>query len=375
MSDPLYPAYTVIAFITAFIVLIPLPWHLQAWNAGTCLFMIWTSISCLNLAINSILFHSTAVDLAPVWCDISSRLLVAQGVAIPAASLCINRRLYKIASISSVARVTHAEKRRSVLVDMAIGLGIPLLQIVMQYIVSGHRYDIFEDIGCLPFTYNTPVAYPLSIVWPVVIGLVSALYCILTLRAFFKRRVQFNQFLSRNNSLTANRYFRLMGLATTELLCTTPIAAYGMWLNIQNSPISPWISWADTHFNYSQVDQYPALLWRASRNTVISFEMTRWSPVFCGIVFFAFFGFAGEARRHYREIFVHARTTMQRPFKKVTTGKQCPDSPLPSYAVHTDSVSLTFKPQVFMLDKFGEKGSPFDITKSQISDSDSSTIV
>ena len=77
---------------------------------------------------------------------------------------------------------------------MSIGLGIPILQMVLrmsgfffhdevpltnisEFIVEGHRYNIFEDIGCYPFTFNTPIAFPLSIVWPLVIGLVSAVYC------------------------------------------------------------------------------------------------------------------------------------------------------------------------------------------------------
>ncbi|KAJ3559563.1 hypothetical protein NM688_g264 [Phlebia brevispora] len=302
MSDPSYPAYPILAFLASALVLVPLPWHLQAWNAGTCLYMIWTSISCFNLALNSVLWHDNAINFAPVWCDISSRVIVAMAVALPAASLCIMRRLYKIASVQ-IAGISYAEKRKAVMIDLSIGLGIPVLQIVMQYIVSGHRFDIFEDVGCFPFTYNTPVAYPLSLTWPLVIGLVTAIYCVLILRAFFKRRVQFSEYLSLNSGLTANRYFRLMALATVELFCTVPVAAYGLYLNIGLSQIQPWISWSDTHFNYSQVDQYPAILWRMDRQTVIGMEMTRASPVICAFIFFAFFGFADEAHRNYRKAY------------------------------------------------------------------------
>lgn len=46
-----------------------------------------------------------------------------------------------------------------------------------EYIVQGHRFNIFEDIGCYPFTYNVPPAYALVSSWPLVIGLVSAVYC------------------------------------------------------------------------------------------------------------------------------------------------------------------------------------------------------
>jgi hypothetical protein len=46
-----------------------------------------------------------------------------------------------------------------------------------EYVVSGHRFNIFEDIGCFPATYNTTLAYPLVYAWPLVIGLISAVYC------------------------------------------------------------------------------------------------------------------------------------------------------------------------------------------------------
>ena len=75
-----------------------------------------------------------------------------------------------------------------------------------------------------------------------------------------------------------------------------------MYLNISYG-VQPWISWSDTHFNYSQVDQYPALLWQMNRNSYISLELSKWLPVFCAAVFFCFFGFAEEARRNYGRAF------------------------------------------------------------------------
>jgi hypothetical protein len=45
-----------------------------------------------------------------------------------------------------------------------------------DYIPQGHRFDILEDIGCFPSTYNTWVAYVLVFAWPLAIGVVSAAY-------------------------------------------------------------------------------------------------------------------------------------------------------------------------------------------------------
>lgn len=96
MSDLQYPAYSVLALISAVVVLIPLPWHLEAWNAGTCLYMIWTSIACLNFGINTIIWHNNALNPAPVWCDICTSIAFSgysshhsQHSSIPGYSRCL----------------------------------------------------------------------------------------------------------------------------------------------------------------------------------------------------------------------------------------------------------------------------------------------
>nr|AAQ96349.3 pheromone receptor Rcb3 B47 [Coprinopsis cinerea] len=283
-DDPTYPAFPIFAFIGFVLVLIPFPWHLQAWNSGTCLYMIWTAIGCLNMFINSIIWHRNAIDWAPVWCDISTRLVVGISVAIPAASLCINRRLYKIASCQT-ATLSRGHKRRAVLVDLAIGLGIPFLQMPF-FIVQGHRYDIYQDIGCHPTTVNTPSSVPNH-------SSLAHNHCVsslrfLTLRAFMQRRAQFGQLISSNSSLTVNRYFRLMSLATLELLFNLPITTYGLYLNISR-PIYPWTSWDDIHHNWYIIDTFPRVLWGNNPVHVVTLELSRWSL---------------EARKNYRKVYL-----------------------------------------------------------------------
>jgi pheromone a factor receptor len=266
--------------------------------------MAWTALGCLNGFINSIVWNGNAINWAPVWCDISTRFMIGLSVGIPAASLCINRRLYIIASVKTVT-VSKAEKRRDIMVDLAIGLGIPLLEMILQYIVQGHRFNIFEDIGCFPMTWNTTPAYPLVFCWPVAIGVVSAVYCSLTIRSLAKRRSEFQAMLSASGNIPSSRYFRLMGLAGTELLLTVPLGCYSIYQNVSahgasEAGINKWVSWANTHYDFSYVGQYPALQWKASHTAVVNLELSRWALVICAFIFFGFFGFADEARKNYR---------------------------------------------------------------------------
>ncbi|KAJ7807336.1 pheromone A receptor-domain-containing protein [Mycena olivaceomarginata] len=261
-TDPSYPAFPILSFLG----------FILAWNSGTCLFMIWTALSCLIGFFNFMIWADSVEDVAPLWCDISTRLIVGITVEIPAASSCIDRRLYKIAACQTVS-TSQAEKRRAVLVDLAIGLGIPLVQIPLQFVVQGHRYNILENVGCFPATYNVTLAYPLTYLWLNVINLISACYAILTLRAFLRRRAQFAQFLaSGSTGITATRYFRLMALASLELLLNLPSSTYGLYLTASRSAA-------------------PAIFWRADAHEQTTVELSRWASV------------VSEARKHYRLAF------------------------------------------------------------------------
>lgn len=129
---------------------------------------------------------------------------------------------------------------------------------------------------------------------------------VLSLRAFHQKRSQFRELLSQNKSLTVNRYFRLMALATIELICTIPFATYFIIINASGGQVFPYKGWADLHFHWSFVGQFPATLWRLDHKAEIALELTRWLVVVCAFVFFAFFGFADEARRNYKRVITSA---------------------------------------------------------------------
>jgi len=313
--------FAVFAFLSFILVSIPLPWHLEAWNTGTCLYILWTGTGCLILSINAIIWDGNTVNWAPVWCDITTRYIVGLSVAIPAASLCINRRLYNIASIRSVT-FTKNDRRRGILIDLAIGVGLPVLVMALQYVVQGHRFDIFEDIGCVPFTYNTPLAYPLVYVPPLVIAIISGVYSALTIRVFSIRHVEIKAVMSTNNTVTFSRYFRLMALAAVDLLLTIPFTAYFIYANIKLGKLAAWISWDDTHSGFSRVDQIPARRWRANPAGESSMEFRRWAVVVAALVFFAFFGFADEAIKNYRRAYASLTGRLGAKGASTSTGIQ-----------------------------------------------------
>jgi len=241
------------------------------------------------------------VNRAPVYCDIVTRIQVALNVAIPASSLCISRRLYKITTIQAVT-VTHTEKRRRVIADVLICVGIPILQMAIQYVVEGRRYDMFEDFGPFYHIVLRPPSIPLFYAWPIVIGCVSLFYSAMTIYQFYKRERQFNEIMSCYRGLNRNRYIRLVVLCSCEMLGTVPLSTLVLVRNLKYG-FQPWVSWTDVHSYYSHIFQYPSIAWKHDPAIVGGLEFFRWSLVLCAFAFFSLFGFADEARQNYRRLY------------------------------------------------------------------------
>ncbi|KIL55876.1 hypothetical protein M378DRAFT_560049 [Amanita muscaria Koide BX008] len=294
-SDPTYPSFPIISFLGFILALIPLSWHLQAWNVGTCAFMIWTSLACLFEFINSLVWAGNVLNPVPVWCDISSKYLLGAGVGITASTLCITRRLYRIANIPVVSH-TRQEKLRAVYCDLSVAVGIPVLVMVLHYIVQPHRFDILEGVGCYAVVYNTLPAYFLVFHWPVTLGFISFWYSAMTLWAIWKRHIQMNELMTFHGPSLRKRYSRLVAFALTNMALTVPIGVFSIYLGTKGVKYAPWVSWSDTHFDFSRVDLVPTLVWRdGDVYSRISVELTRWIFPASSIIFFAFFGFTSES--------------------------------------------------------------------------------
>lgn len=97
-------------------------------------------------------------------------------------------------------------------------------------------------------------------------------------------------------------YFRLMVVASTEILATIPLGTYILATDAKEDD-GHWESWASMHSHYSVVYQIPGSIWKNNRQASRNLEMFRWLLVASAFTFFAFFGFAEEARQNYRRVY------------------------------------------------------------------------
>ncbi|KAG8809281.1 a-factor receptor, partial [Serendipita sp. 400] len=292
--------FTVACGLSLALLILPAPWHIKARNAGTILYIAWSFVGNLVYLVNSIVWSGKRHNPAPIWCDISTKIIIGLNVALPCVSLCIQRRLHQISRISQV-QTTYDQRRRQIYIDVSIGLGAPLLIMALHYIVQGHRFDIIEDYGCWPNTYVSWPAFVVLIPWATIFSTISLIYATLTFRNFLRRRSTFNELLkSQNTGLSVNKYIRLMALASLEMLFVFPMSVVVLVHNASGR-INPWISWENTHYNFSRVGYISLFLFRLNRKNFILFELTRWCVPLSGFLFFLFFGMASEARKQYKK--------------------------------------------------------------------------
>ena len=61
-----------VAFIAAFLVLVPLPWHWRARNIATLAMAAWLFVTNMIYGVDAVLWKGTILVKAVVWCDISA---------------------------------------------------------------------------------------------------------------------------------------------------------------------------------------------------------------------------------------------------------------------------------------------------------------
>ncbi|KAI8993122.1 hypothetical protein BD414DRAFT_582145 [Trametes punicea] len=329
-----------VAFLAAVLVLVPLPWHWRARNVATLSMIAWLFVINVIYGVDAMIWHHKVQITAVVWCDITTKIIIGAGMALPAACMCISIHLAQVASVSRV-RNTKADKRRRQIIELLLCFGIPCIWMALHYTVQGHRFDIIEDYGCRPNTYISIPAIFLIWVPPLIFATVTLVYAGIALMHFLRHRITFARHLENASSgLTTSRYLRLMAMAFVEIIITAVSSSLTLWFTTLG--LRPWTNWADVHWNFSRIDVYVTAF---QPPLVNNYYYAIWYiiPV-SSVIFFAFFAFGQDAVKEYTACLVWVRDRVFKcGFRKtVRKSKQC-DGPfvsLPSSSLVDSSATI-----------------------------------
>ncbi|KAF7300104.1 Pheromone receptor Rcb2 B44 [Mycena kentingensis (nom. inval.)] len=301
------------AFVATALVLLPLPWHWRARNVPTLSIIAWLFVSNIIIGVDSIVWADSIAIRIPVWCDISTKIRIGSNMALPACCLCLCIHLERIASVRQVS-TTLNQKHRRMLFDLAMCWGLPLIIMALHYVVQGHRFDVVENIGCLPAIYVSLAAVFILYVPILTVIALTLIFASAALYHFFRRRVTFARHLQDSTSaLTPSRYFRLMAMALVQMFWATVVTVVNMVLTLQGG-LRPWISWADVHSNFSRVGVFPAIFTPAFIRDPEYFSF--WAVPGSVVLFVAFFAFGQDAMKEYRALYASLRRFLRIPPKE-----------------------------------------------------------
>ncbi|BGP27494.1 A1 mating-type pheromone receptor [Rhodotorula toruloides] len=295
------PAFAVFNFLGIVFVLLPAAWHWTARNTATLLFIFWCMVTTVPMAINSIVWYDGVDIRAPVYCDIITKLRIGGDVGIPAATLCITRQLEAIAAARQ-AQFSAKDRYQRRIIDLSIGLGLPILVMIMHTVVQGHRYDIIQRVGCIPAVYWSLPAVFLVIIWPVILLLAAAVYAGLAVRLFIARRYQFARLLeSSKSAISTNRFIRLIALSVTQITYSLPVALCVRVIQFATIPLNPYISWGNVHYGFNYVGTVTLKQFELGSKSYLRLqELNYWQYAFSCTLFFLFFGLGEESLASYR---------------------------------------------------------------------------
>jgi hypothetical protein len=205
------PEFAPLGIIAAILVLIPLPRQIRARNVATIAMIFWFFEHCLVSSINAIVWAGNVNDSAPAFCEISEafcdifnrRALIqdirsavylrnGEGIAFPAATLCICKHLEYVSS----GRPIHLDKRqwRRTCFELFMCVGLPCLWMLLcksdgftlclnfanlnrsAYCFQSIRYFITEDFGCTYGYWSSYASIITLYVPPLILAVVTLAY-------------------------------------------------------------------------------------------------------------------------------------------------------------------------------------------------------
>ncbi|KAF8180782.1 GPCR fungal pheromone mating factor [Mycena galopus ATCC 62051] len=248
------PPMAVAAFLASVLILVPVPWHWRAGNTPTLSMFAWLWMSNLTYAINTTIWSGQVNNVAPVWCDIVTKLGIGATAGGPGCCLALVLQLWRVATCR------HMKPRRALIMDLSLCWGYPAITMALpentqDFIVQGHRFNIWADVGCLSTTY---VSIPAILVFYAPLWIVLILNFVfsgLAFSSFWRQRHAFAAVLEREKSpFNMRRYVRAM-LATLVTAIWDGAVVFVVLEVVFQDGILPYTSWADVHYDFGRVAQ------------------------------------------------------------------------------------------------------------------------
>ncbi|VDB95169.1 unnamed protein product [Peniophora sp. CBMAI 1063] len=305
--DPSYPLLPVARLLSAVGLLLVLltSFMRQHWNLGVAFLCFWLFVESLIDGANTIIWSDNADIKLYVYCDIASHIQLITYTVKPMSTLIVIRRLYLIANLQSVDLPSQSARRLNLIVEWSLGLVIPLLVAgPLYYINQGVRFEVLEGFGCTN-RLDLSILELLTIQsWILVPPLISIVFYYPRVAwTFYRQSKDINRFLRSNNSISRPSYFRIMVLASIDLLITLPIGIVNLVLALvaalRNNLLPFYWGWTSLHTNWEPLSVSYAEITADGTTNTANFYFINWMSPILAFSIFGLFGLTSEALASY----------------------------------------------------------------------------
>lgn len=151
---PLAIFFGVTSLAIIFLLIPPFVSHFKNRNIGATVLVMSAIVGDMCLFLNAIIWSN---DDIPNWytgvgfCDIQIKIMGVQQVVFYSCIAMILRGLAQVMNTNSSSwSMTAAKKRRNTIIDLVCCIGLPMFQMLFQWITQPFRYYILGIAGCTP---------------------------------------------------------------------------------------------------------------------------------------------------------------------------------------------------------------------------------
>ncbi|KAK0473707.1 pheromone A receptor-domain-containing protein [Armillaria novae-zelandiae] len=214
-------------------------------NAALTALVLWSVFCNIIHGVDAILWADNTNIHAPVWCDISSRTLLASHIAFAGASLRVALDLEDISSSRVISDDKYTKRVRRIFNTLLCFL-VPLLYVILHLFFQYHRFDIVQNFGCFVSVRPSASSFVVMIIPALILCAISFVASGFTVhRICHSTPSEFTEHLSSRSSLTFSSFW--CRLATTTLVTLATLITSIVTIAAQASYAIPQNDTQDTY--------------------------------------------------------------------------------------------------------------------------------
>ncbi|KNZ53914.1 hypothetical protein VP01_30g7 [Puccinia sorghi] len=173
--------FFVACYFSAGLAIIPTLWFIFHGHSAAASLGIWVTVADLVHAkilfsqVNSTVWRKDAINRSPIWCDISSQIILIYSTGSICSCVCIAKFLAFALSPSS-RNISHEERQQINIRNYVFSLGFPIIMIPFHYLYSPSRFGLVRTMGCEASYVLTWPTFFFFIIWSPIFGMIAAGY-------------------------------------------------------------------------------------------------------------------------------------------------------------------------------------------------------